>query len=97
MPDFHVKVKRGAALLGLPSSDFPRVKSQNAVHAAACGLSLAGGGYADVIEVEALNPVPGRSPFLTFNGCSQGVYGFCYTSRFSPRTKKGVMPDAVAR
>lgn len=89
MPDFRVIVKRGTAAFGLPSSDFPRVKSQNAAHAAACGLSLAGGGYAEVIEVEALQPVPGRAPFQHFHGCAQGTYGFCYTSRSVLQGVKG--------
>lgn len=84
MPDFHVLVKRGAAEVGTAQLDFERdVKSQNAVHAAAAGLSLAGDGSADVIEVTALQPIPGRPALTTFHQCSQGVYGFCFASRVS--------------
>jgi len=82
MPTFHVIVKRDAAALTPSPFDLAQqVTSQNAVHAAACGLSLAGGGYAEVIEVTALSPVPGRSALTTFCQCSQGVYGFCFLSR----------------
>jgi hypothetical protein len=84
MPNFHVIVKRDAYALDPSPFDYPFVKSQDAAHAAACGLSLSGGGYADLIEVEALQPVFGRSPFQMFKQCSQGVYGFCYTSRIPP-------------
>jgi len=86
MPNFHVIVKCDAHVLGLSPLVLERnVKSQNAAHAAACGLSLAGGEYADVIEVVALAPVPGRSPLTIFKQCSQGVYGFCYGSRQTAR------------
>lgn len=77
MPTFHVIVKRDAAALDLEQD----VTSQNAAHAAACGLSLAGGGYAEVIEVTALSPAPDRPVLTTFCQCSQGVYGFCFLSR----------------
>lgn len=85
MPNFRVIVKRGVFDPAVPfvSCVLPCVKSQNAAHAAACGLSLAGGECADEIEVKALQPAPGRSPFTIFRGCSWGVYGFCYTKRFS--------------
>jgi hypothetical protein len=83
MPDFHVMVKRGASAPDSSLLNFARIKSQNAMHAAACGLSLAGGGYAEVIEVHALAPVPGRPVLTVFQQCSQGVYGFCFTSRSS--------------
>jgi hypothetical protein len=82
MPTFHVLVKRDAAALDPSLFDFEQdVKSQNAVHAAACGLLLAGGGYAEAITVTALCPVPGRPASTTFGQCSQGVYGFCFLSR----------------
>lgn len=82
MPTFHVTVKRTAHALDLSPLDFAQeVRSHNAVHAAACGLSLAGGGYAEVIEVVALRPAPGRPARVTFCQCSQGVYGFCFASR----------------
>jgi hypothetical protein len=81
MPNFHVLVRRDAYAPGSSSFHYPCVKSQNAAHAAAAGLSLAGGGYADVIEVQALSPQPGRPILTLFMQCSQGIYGFCYTSR----------------
>jgi hypothetical protein len=56
------------------------VKSQNAVHAAASGLMLAGLDYVDQIKVTALQPIAGRSAFTIFRGCSRGVYGFCFQS-----------------
>lgn len=87
MPNFHVFVRRDAYALDPSPFDYPCVKSQNAAHAAACGLSLAGGGYADVIEVQALAPRPGRPVSTIFKQCSQGVYGFCFTSR-SPSTRE---------
>lgn len=91
MPKFHVAVKISLAssLLDLDQD----LHSQNAAHAAACGLSLAGTGYADVIEVRALQPVPGRPVATIFRGCSQGIYGFCYASRSqSEFTESEVMP-----
>ena len=82
MPTFHVTVKRDAHALDSSSLDFTQdVRSHNAVYAAACGLSLAGGGYAEVIEVVALCSAPGRPARVTFCQCSQGVYGFCFGSR----------------
>lgn len=84
MPKFAVTVKRDAASSVPSPFDLSRhVISQNAAHAAAVGLSLAGGGFAEVIEVTALAPVPGRSALTTFHQCSQGAYGFCYASRSS--------------
>ena len=77
MARFHVMVKRDASTVVLEQD----VQSQNVAHAAACGLSLAGGGYADVIMVQVLRPAPGRPASVTFSGCSQGVYGFCFSSR----------------
>lgn len=82
MPTFHVIVTRDAHALDSSSLNFAQdVRSHNAMHAAACGLSLAGGGYAEVIEVVALRPVPGRPARVMFCQCSQGVYGFCFGSR----------------
>lgn len=77
MPVFHVTVKRVASAQPFQQ----RVKSQNAVYAAACGLSLAGGGSAEVIEVCALMPAPGRPASTRFTQCRQEVYGFCFGSR----------------
>lgn len=82
MPTFHVVVKRdGSALDPSPFDLEQDVHSQNVVHAAACGLSLAGGGVADLIEVAALKPGAGRPALTTFRQCSQGVYGFFFASR----------------
>ena len=82
MPTFHVLVKRDADALDPSPFDLEQdVHSQNAAHAAACGLSLAGGGSADCIQVTALQPRSGRSAQVTFSRCSQGVYGFVYASR----------------
>ena len=79
MPIFHVKVKRDAHVLDPSSVDLEQnLFSQNAVHAAASALSLAGGGYAAVIEVRALRPVRGRSARTLFYHCSQGMYGFVF-------------------
>jgi hypothetical protein len=82
LPAFRVTVTRDLRLPGMPPVVFQReVKSQNAAHAAACGLSLASCTSAETIEVLALSPRPGRSPLTIFHGCSSGSYGFCYTSR----------------
>ncbi|HEY3994245.1 MAG TPA: hypothetical protein VGM01_15355 [Ktedonobacteraceae bacterium] len=90
MPDFRVTVKRDPLVPGLPLLVVERVvKSQNAAHAAAAGLSLVGGNQADVIEVRALAPLPGRPALTTFTACAQGVYGFCYGSRKQPKLKRG--------
>jgi hypothetical protein len=84
MPRFRVTVMRVAPDLVSSLVELDQeVSSQNAVHAAACGLSLAGTGCADVIEVRALAPRRGRPTTTVFTGCSQGVYGFCYVSRSS--------------
>lgn len=85
MPKFLVTVRYQDAALEVAR----QVRSQNVAHAAATGLSLVGGRWADAIEVVALAPVPGRPSSVLFEGCSQGVYGFCYTSRsFGERTKE---------
>lgn len=82
MPRFHVLVRRNTSLSDVSLPDFTQeVTSQNSTYAAACGLSLAGGGFADLIEVQALQPVPGRPVGTRFQQCSQGLYGFCFTQR----------------
>jgi hypothetical protein len=78
---FHVVVTRGAVAAGSSLFDFAgEVRAQNSVHAAACGLSLAGGGSAEQIKVTVLVPKPGRPAQVTYWSCSQGVYGFVYGS-----------------
>ena len=84
MVPFRVIVRRDPSAPAPSSLVFPLVKSQNAAHAAACGLSLAGGGCAHVIDVQALAPRPGRPVHTSFVQCSQGVYGFCYTACVTP-------------
>lgn len=82
MPAFHVTVRRDQDAPDPSPVDLEQdIQSQNASHAAVCGLSLAGGGYADCIEVRALRPAPGRSAAVTFYQCSQGIYGFCFGAR----------------
>lgn len=90
MPKFRVTVKCVGELVDLDQE----VCSQNVEHAAACGLSLARTGYADVVEVRVLAPRPGRPVMTVFVGCSQGVYGFCYASRSFPFLREGVKVDA---
>lgn len=90
---FHVVVTCGAAAPGSVLLDFAgEVRAQNSVYAAACGLSLAGGGFAEMIEVTALAPKPGRSARVTYWHCSQGPYGFVYGSRSQEGACKEVMP-----
>ena len=81
MPKFRVVVRKDKYALDPTPFDFAQLSSQNVAHAAASGLSLAGGGFADLIEVQVLSPSPGRPARIFFYQCSQGVYGFCYTSR----------------
>lgn len=93
MATFRVMVKRDVYALDPSSFNFD-MHARNAAHAAACGLSLAGGGYADLIEVEALQPAPGRPVLTLFRQCSQGIYGFCYTSRSYAAKQGGVVSCA---
>lgn len=80
MAVFRVLVKQNANILHSSPFTFT-LDARNAAHAAACGLSRVRGDYADLIEVEALQPAPGRPEVTLFHVCSQGVYGFHYTSR----------------
>lgn len=77
MPRFRVTVIAGA---GVPTTAH-EVQSQNAVHAAASGLSLTRMTFAERIEVTALKPVPGRSASVVFSQCSHGGYGFAFLKR----------------
>lgn len=84
MQRFLVWVKRDACTFDPCPVDFlQEVASLNSEHAAACGLSLAGGGTASVIEVQALQTVAGRPAATRFEYCSQGIYGFCFLRRSS--------------
>ena len=87
---FRVTVKRDlvARIPSLPDGTH-EVQSGSAVHAAACGLSLAGGGTAEIVEVAALRPAPGWPALTTFYHCSQGIYGFCFASRASRDAVEG--------
>lgn len=93
MPMFHVAVKCDTYVLDGKPFDFEQdINSQNAVHAAATGLTLVGCGYAASIEVTALKPVGGRPALTTFRECGQSAYGFFFGSRvFSATFNKEVM------
>ena len=95
MVRFRVTVKRSIAV---PGPAFERiVQAQSVRYAAACGLSLAGGGVAGTIEVTALRPAPGRPALTIFNQCSQGIYGFCYLSCVSPEVHEERRDDVLLR
>ena len=81
LPAFQVTVTFDACALAPSPFDLMReVHAQNAKHAAASGLSLAGCQRADVITVRALQPVRGRPVTTIFSLCERGVYGFCYAA-----------------